>query len=271
MIYISLARMNKVQRFLKSTRCMWPMHLTCTFPALLQQPELKQTRFKTESKRHFHVITPTEPSESDTQSDRKKLRKLSCSQFWDDVYEKKNAPEWYMGSETAAEFIAGVIKGKGLLNEEDGTHLIELGCGSSPIVPALLTELGSVDAVGYCTDISTVCVEQLKALYQEPCQTVQFHCLDVSNLSSFISSKTQSDSSGTVMVIEKGCLDALIWDSKLDILSTLSAAPWNSLLSISGEDPDIRMVFLQELFTECDISVACLGDKDLFCYSVIKQ
>lgn len=231
-------------------------------------------RRETITLRQFHVITPTEHVE---QGDRKKLRKLSCPKFWDDVYQKKNAPSWYMDSDTAADFIVGVIKGKGLLNGENITHIIELGCGTSPIIPALLTELGPVDVVGYCTDISTVCIEQLIRSDEEPCETesvqhaVQFHCLDVNNLSSFISSNTQSDNSDNVVVIEKGCLDALIWDNKLDILSTLASAPWHSLLSISGEDPDIRMVFLQEVFTGCDIGVAYLGDKDLFCYSMIKQ
>lgn len=219
------------------------------------------------------MITPTEPSENAVQSDRKKLQKLSCPQFWDDVYQKNNAPEWYMDSDTAAELIAGVIKGKRLLDEDNGTHLIELGCGTSPIIPALMKELRPADVEGYCTDISPVCIKQLKISHQECREPVQFHCLDVGNLSTLISSSTftQSDNSENVLVVEKGCLDALIWDGKLDILSTLAAAPWKGLLSISGEDPDIRMVFLQEMFTQCDISVACLGDKDLFCYSVIKK
>jgi len=297
--FVSTSVYNLVYRMRRAPLLYRSRYLT-TLSNLRQPPSTSHTQSHTQSTtiRQFHVITPSDSS------GRKKLKKLSDPVFWDEVYEKEGAPEWYMGSKTAAEFIAGIIRGKGLLGESSGlseksgglseqnsglsekssglsnesgglikTHIIELGCGTSPIIPALLTELGLDNVRGYCTDISHVCIEHLTRSHQSDTK-IQFHHLDVSNLSTFISLHTKSSNvederSSNVIIIDKGLLDALIWDGR--DLSTLATAPWNSLLSISGEDPDIRVTFLQEVFRGCDVSVACLGDEDTFCYSVVRQ
>ena len=68
-----------------------------------------------------------------------------------------------------------------------------------------------------------------------------------------------------IIVIEKGCLDALIWDGNFESVSKVLNY-CDSIVSISGEDPDSRLEYFQSTFGKL-FSVHFVNGAEVFAYS----
>lgn len=68
-----------------------------------------------------------------------------------------------------------------------------------------------------------------------------------------------------IIVVDKGCLDALIWDGNMEDVGRVFRN-CNSIVSISGEDPESRLEYFQRSFGKL-FSVHFIDGTDIFAYS----
>ena len=245
--------------------------------------------------------------------------KLSEAKFWDTQYSRSDykKTEWYINGGQAASFLAPIILQRKILHPTKLNILLEIGCGTAPVVLPLIEKMGrhfgtetddqlkrkrkmkktaDIDessrykVLGFATDASNVCVSELISSHaehvsalREPKQVVYrsdggqalsylsrgVFCkvLDIKDFKSFCQDlqyfpirninlyKSQVDIDDwewdnyrtNIIVLDKGCLDALIWDKNVDLVKNVLDYS-DAVLSISGEDPDIRLGYFQTQF-----------------------
>ena len=72
-----------------------------------------------------------------------------------------------------------------------------------------------------------------------------------------------------IIAIDKGCLDALIWDKNVELVKNV-LGHCDAVVSISGEDPDIRLDYYQTQYGK-SFSVHFLEDSEIYGYSLINK
>lgn len=73
-----------------------------------------------------------------------------------------------------------------------------------------------------------------------------------------------------VVTVDKGCLDAIIWDESEDLVRKVLENS-DSVVSISGEDPDIRLDYFQEKYRKLFSLHLLHGLDNIFGYSYVRE
>ena len=122
--------------------------------------------------------------------------KLSEAKFWDTQYSRSDykKTEWYINGGQAASFLAPIILQRKILHPTKLNILLEIGCGTAPVVLPLIEKMGrhfgtetddqlkrkrkmkktaDIDessrykVLGFATDASNVCVSELISSHAE--------------------------------------------------------------------------------------------------------
>lgn len=236
--------------------------------------------------------------------------KLSDSRFWDKQHRDLPKTEWYIKSNVAAGYLRRVMVDKNLLCSLRSNLLVEIGCGTFPVVIPLkkVFEKSKFMVTSIATDGSNVCLSQVKDRYSNNLRDskrtfrqdesgeiswlliskgVYLKTLDIKDINLFMKSlnhfpipninfyKTTTqiqDDKGfetNQIIVDKGCLDALIWDRNNELIEKVLNSS-NSIVSISGEDPDIRLDYLQSEFGK-RFSVHFTNNPSVFVYSHVHK
>ena len=109
--------------------------------------------------------------------------------------------------------------------------------------------------------------------------------LEIADLDSFVQSlhyfpapsndtyNTSNMKKNNVIIIDKGCLDALVWDKRHDLIETVMESDVGGIISLSGEDPDVRLDSFKINHNKLFSLDVLNGDDDgeiLFGYSIRK-
>ena len=239
--------------------------------------------------------------------------KLSESKFWDVQYskeDKNSATEWYVNSQKAANFVNEVLLQRELLHPTRLNILVEIGCGTKPLLlPFINLHKSGVKVLCCVTDVSNVCISKLREYYNDDVRSkprrtrlrgdnktfiflrsgVMCSVLDIKDFSTFceelryfsirdiahykdyvnFSEIDEYNYRTNIIAIDKGCIDALVWDKRTDLVRNVLENS-DSILSISGEDPDIRLDYFQTQFDKL-FSVHFLRGSEIFGYSYVSK
>ena len=241
--------------------------------------------------------------------------KLSESKFWDVQYSKEtknSVTEWYVKSEKAANFVNEVLLQRELLHPTRLNILVEIGCGTKPLLlPFINLHKSGLKVLCCVTDVSNVCISKLRENYSDDVRSkrrrtrlrgdcnnktftflrsgVMCSVLDIKDYSTFceelryfpirdiahykdnvsFSEIDQYKYKTNIIAIDKGCIDALVWDKRTDLVRNVLENS-DSILSISGEDPDIRLDYFQTQFDKI-FSLHFLRGSKIFGYSYVSK
>ncbi|XP_067883903.1 citrate synthase-lysine N-methyltransferase CSKMT, mitochondrial [Heterodontus francisci] len=204
------------------------------------------------------------------------LENLEKRTTWDRFYQETPTQpfrhfDWFLGYPS----LHGILVQ--LLHDADGEgprKVLDLGCGTSELGPRMYSEC-SFPLHVYCIDFSPVAIALMQAQFSplpppgHPASQLHFLQADATDLSSF--------QPGTFdLVLDKGTLDALLRTKDrgmaagralVESLRVMRAG--GSMLQVSDEDPDARMLWLQSLRTVSVTALELDTDKSISYFAYI--
>ena len=93
------------------------------------------------------------------------LNDLANPETWENEYKSGRQPSWYCSSKTIAPVLSKIIKDRSFLSPDRTNILLEIGCGTAPILPRLLGKKWNNSIIGVTTDVSPKCLEIVKGKY----------------------------------------------------------------------------------------------------------
>ncbi|XP_043539647.1 citrate synthase-lysine N-methyltransferase CSKMT, mitochondrial [Chiloscyllium plagiosum] len=173
---------------------------------------------------------------------------------WDTIYQRSQGQpfqyfDWFLGYSSLRGLILQLLQD---MESEAPLKLLDIGCGTSELGPRLYCECPFPLHV-YCVDFSPIALAIMRAQFSllplpvSPASQLHFVQMDIGNLSGF---QQQSFD----LILDKGTLDALLRAddggeaARCALTQSLGMLrPGGSMLQISDEDPDVRIVWLESL------------------------
>ena len=88
---------------------------------------------------------------------------------WEKEYVAGRNPAWYCESKDITPSLKNIIENKSFLSSSKFNILLEIGCGTAPVLPRLIGHFkgNQHNIIGVCTDVSPKCMEEVKNRYSE--------------------------------------------------------------------------------------------------------
>ena len=163
--------------------------------------------------------------------------------------------------ETASEYYQSTLQNKRMAS------ILLVGCGNSAL-PRVLHHAFDTAIEVTCLDYSSICIDMIRSMYQEPCPNMRFVVGDATKLQDVqwddVTTAESIDKQFDV-IIDKGLLDALMCGDGFDIEQLMDGTN-NALTS---QDWGLYVLICFELSKSSKQSLVELGNNDNECRSLI--
>lgn len=209
-------------------------------------------------------------------------KKATWDRFYTENSRKGNFKnfEWFFGFHSVKDYILPLLQSMSFNSAP--LHVLDIGCGTSAFGPSIYTHSHCAVKVT-CADISPVAVrlmqehtESTQMHPSNPASTLVFREMDCTELEGHFQPKT------VALIVDKGTTDALVRskDGRAKAGQIVRQClyllrPSGSLLQFSDEDPDARLLWLenasQSSEVAANVSVHEVGELrgiTYFCYQL---
>lgn len=209
-------------------------------------------------------------------------KKATWDKFYTENSRKGNFKnfEWFFGFHSVKDYILPLLQS--MSDTPSSLHVLDIGCGTSALGPCIYSHCQCAVKVT-CADISPVAVrlmqEHIESTPVQPCNpasTLVFREMDCTELEGHFQPKSLA------LIVDKGTTDALVRSKEgrakageIVRQSLRVLTPLGSLLQFSDEDPDARLLWLenesQSSEVAANVSVLEVGELrgiTYFCYQI---
>lgn len=184
------------------------------------------------------------------------INNMDKKETWDRFYTENNRKgkfknfEWFFGFQSVKDYILPLLQS--MSDSHAPLHVLDIGCGTSALGPGIYTHSQCAVKVT-CADISPVALrlmqEHAESTPVQPCNpasTLIFREMDCTELDG------QFEPRSLALIVDKGTTDALVRSKDGQVkagqivrqcLTVLRHS--GSLLQFSDEDPDARLLWLE--------------------------
>ncbi|XP_029469424.1 citrate synthase-lysine N-methyltransferase CSKMT, mitochondrial [Rhinatrema bivittatum] len=199
-------------------------------------------------------------------------QRLHCRSTWDHFYKEKTADgfchfDWFFGYKHVSGFLLSFSGGA---RAKEPWWVLDVGCGTSDLGPGLYRD--SLDPINmFCLDFSRVAIDCMQGQIMDgppprnPLSQLHFMEADATDLCAFNAQTFH-------LVLDKGTCDSLLrgpagFKNTHRMLAECMRVlrPGGTLLQLSDEDPDARLLFLEQA-SKTHVTVQELGHVHGVCY-----